>query len=114
MTDAFFSLRLNITTGGLNWDENGSIGSHDLKIRKKFRHRKNSQPLPNTAPWWTNQPKSNIKKTPPAKTRPISFRFGYLKITKMKKMGCFSGFKRATVLQRQMIEGHGAATLEIA
>ena len=68
----------------------------------------------NTAPWWTNQPKSNIKKNPPAKARPISFRFGYLKITKMKKMGCFSGFKRATVLQRQMIEGHGAATLGIA
>ena len=25
MTGAFFNLRLNITTGGLNWDENGSI-----------------------------------------------------------------------------------------
>ena len=30
-----------------------------------------------TAPWWTNQPKTNIKKTPLVKARPISFRFKY-------------------------------------
>ena len=58
----------------------------------------------NTAPWWTYQPKSNIKKTCPAKARPISFSFGYLKVIKMKKMGCFRGFKRATVPQRHMYE----------
>ena len=34
MTAAFSNLRLNITTGGLNWDENGAIGSQDSKIKK--------------------------------------------------------------------------------
>ena len=34
MTGAFFNLRLNMTTGGLNWDENGSIQVHKSKIKK--------------------------------------------------------------------------------
>ena len=34
MNRAFFNLRLKSTTGGLNWDKNGSIGSHDLKIKQ--------------------------------------------------------------------------------
>ena len=34
MTCAFFKLRLNITSGGLNQNENGSIGSQDSKIKK--------------------------------------------------------------------------------
>ena len=59
-----------------------------------------------TAPWWTNQPKSNIKKIPPEELRPISFSFGYFKVTKMKKMGCFRGSKRATVSQSHMYKKH--------
>ena len=31
---AFFNLRLNITTGGSNWDENGSIQVYKSKIKK--------------------------------------------------------------------------------
>ena len=44
MTGAFFNLRLNITTGGLNWDENGSIGSHNSKIKKLPSWEKFSAP----------------------------------------------------------------------
>ena len=50
-----------------------------------------------TATWWTYQPKSNIKKIPPAKLWPNSFSFWYFKVTKMKKMGCFRSSKRVTV-----------------
>ena len=34
ITFAFFNLRLTLTTGGLNWDENGSIQVHKSKIKK--------------------------------------------------------------------------------
>ena len=50
MTGGFFDLRLKMTTGGLKWDENGSIRGQKLKIKKipwveKFSAHPKDDPL---------------------------------------------------------------------
>ena len=97
--------------GSLNLTEAGDymygvtlVTNSCVRARPQKSHRRIKPIRHITAPWWTYQPKSNIKKIPPTKLWPNSFSFWYFKVTKMKKMGCFRSSKRVTVPQSHMYE----------